>query len=93
MTIATMPGPADPPTTVEKSSRAKRSANMELGASAQRGIGLVPEENEATRFKPGQSGNPKGRPRGSRHKISEAFCCRPFGRLPEQRPPGYRTDA
>jgi Family of unknown function (DUF5681) len=33
----------------------------------------VPEGNEATRFKPGQSGNPKGRPRGSRHKISEAF--------------------
>jgi Family of unknown function (DUF5681) len=33
----------------------------------------VPEGNEATRFKPGQSGNPRGRPRGSRHKISEAF--------------------
>jgi hypothetical protein len=33
----------------------------------------VPEGNEATRFKPGQSGNPKGRPKGSRHKISEAF--------------------
>jgi Family of unknown function (DUF5681) len=46
---------------------------MELGGSAQRGIGLVSEGNEATRFKPGQSGNPKGRPRGSRHKISEAF--------------------
>jgi hypothetical protein len=33
----------------------------------------MPEGNEATRFKPGQSGNPKGRPKGSRHKISEAF--------------------
>ena len=33
----------------------------------------MPEGNEATRFKPGQSGNPKGRPRGCRHKISEAF--------------------
>jgi hypothetical protein len=33
----------------------------------------VPEGNEATRFKPGQSGNPKGRPKGSRHKIAEAF--------------------
>jgi uncharacterized protein DUF5681 len=33
----------------------------------------VPEGNEATRFKRGQSGNPKGRPKGSRHKISEAF--------------------
>ena len=24
-------------------------------------------------FKPGQSGNPKGRPKGSRHRLSEAF--------------------
>jgi hypothetical protein len=24
-------------------------------------------------FKPGQSGNPRGRPKGSRHKLSEAF--------------------
>ncbi len=24
-------------------------------------------------FKPGQSGNPKGRPRGSRHRLSEAL--------------------
>ena len=26
-----------------------------------------------TRFKPGQSGNPKGRPKGARSKFSEAF--------------------
>jgi hypothetical protein len=26
-----------------------------------------------TLFKPGQSGNPKGRPKGSRNKINEAF--------------------
>jgi hypothetical protein len=25
------------------------------------------------RFKPGQSGNPKGRPKGSKNKLSEAF--------------------
>jgi hypothetical protein len=29
--------------------------------------------NEATRFKPGQVANPHGRPKGSRHKLSEAF--------------------
>jgi Family of unknown function (DUF5681) len=29
--------------------------------------------DEATRFRPGQSGNPRGRPKGSRHKLSEAF--------------------
>ena len=28
---------------------------------------------ELTQFKPGQSGNPKGRPRGSRNRLSEAF--------------------
>ena len=27
----------------------------------------------ATRFKPGQSGNPAGRPKGSRNKLSEDF--------------------
>ncbi len=29
--------------------------------------------SEETQFKPGQSGNPKGRPKGSRNKLSEAF--------------------
>ena len=28
---------------------------------------------ELTQFKPGQSGNPKGRPQGSRNKLSEKF--------------------
>ncbi len=28
---------------------------------------------EDTQFKPGQSGNPKGRPPGSRQQLSEAF--------------------
>ena len=28
---------------------------------------------ELTQFKPGRSGNPKGRPRGSRNKLSEDF--------------------
>jgi hypothetical protein len=33
----------------------------------------VRRTNEATRFKPGQSGNPAGRPKGSKHKLAEAF--------------------
>ena len=29
--------------------------------------------SEDTQFKPGQSGNPNGRPKGSRSKLSEAY--------------------
>ena len=28
------------------------------------------EQKHSTRFKPGQSGNPKGRPKGSRHRVT-----------------------
>jgi hypothetical protein len=31
------------------------------------------EEQQAPRWQPGQSGNPAGRPKGSRNKLSEAF--------------------
>ena len=30
-------------------------------------------ERKSTKFQPGQSGNPKGRPTGSRNKLSETF--------------------
>lgn len=33
----------------------------------------MPHARRDTRFKPGQSGNPKGRPLGSRHKLGEDF--------------------
>lgn len=31
------------------------------------------QKQSATQFKPGQSGNPAGRPKGSRNRLSEAF--------------------
>jgi hypothetical protein len=37
---------------------------------------MVPETTggkQDARFQPGQSGNPHGRPKGSRHKLGEAF--------------------
>lgn len=34
----------------------------------------VPEQLKPHLFKPGQSGNPAGRPKGSRAKLAESFC-------------------
>ena len=37
-------------------------------------VEFVPKRSRAeTQFKPGQSGNPKGRPRSSKHKLNDEF--------------------
>lgn len=48
---------------------AGRKASVTNEAKQSRPSGLIP-------FKPGQSGNPKGRPKGSRHKLGEDFLCK-----------------
>lgn len=47
---------------------------MRMGVINLKGGEKVPEttdKKQDTRFKPGQSGNPAGRPKGSRNKVSE----------------------
>jgi hypothetical protein len=41
------------------------------------------EKKKDTRFKPGQSGNPKGRPQGSRHKATMAALALLEGQIEE----------
>jgi hypothetical protein len=37
-------------------------------------------------FKPGQTGNPRGRPKGSRHKLAEAFLAAMLADFEQQGP-------
>lgn len=42
-------------------------------AKAKKAPVTTEKKQAATTWKPGQSGNPAGRPKGSRHKLSESF--------------------
>ena len=48
---------------------AKKAVKSKSAAPARSGT----QQKKDTRFKPGQSGNPKGRPKGCRDKINEFF--------------------
>lgn len=47
----------------------KRKTKVKVEAAPAR----TGEKQEATQFKPGQSGNPKGRPPGSKDRLKDAF--------------------
>src|SRR5262245_387314 len=49
------------------------SGIKEKGETGRVAASTAPKQLEPFCFKPGQSGNPKGRPRGSRNKLGEDF--------------------
>lgn len=54
-------------------SRKARSEEGQKPEEPQVADTTVPQQLKPFQFKPGQSGNPKGRPKGSRNKLGEAF--------------------
>ena len=44
---------------------------------------VKPLQKQDTRFKPGQSGNPQGKPKGTRHKATQAALALAEGQLSE----------
>ncbi len=47
--------------------------NPAMTDTEQRPVSTGERQGKATQFQPGQSGNPKGRPKGSRNKLGQAF--------------------
>ncbi len=61
---------------------------MSDGADTPEGTG---SKQAATQFKPGQSGNPRGRPKGSRNKLGEDFITALQASLQEHGPATVET--
>jgi hypothetical protein len=62
------------PKTAHRTAELKARVTMPDDTAAEQPVGLPAHLRDDLKWKPGQSGNPAGRPKGARAKLAEDFC-------------------